>query len=333
MSKEYRGVLSDKKVLFLISGVVAIGTSYLSVGQLSLLSNVDNNVLLIVSSVILFFLISIFGLLFEVLITQSDNVKSIKDNHKEIKSLNKSQQPNTDLADILLKLSKQSDTILEATGRAPIYQFLRDFNVGDSSIEFQSETLSISSYIVFWEKLNDLQKHRVAERKVGLVAKITHSGPIDVWAGDSALALLKLQKEFIENGGKVIRVLIDLESRNGDISKYNNVYEKMKKDGIDVFYLPLDETDDFVHRYDFLVIDIMDCGLSTYVVRWESDTAFRQIVRSKISCYSREESGDIREKVELKKIAECLKNVNYRKDTPLNLKNEASEELLSLLKK
>lgn len=316
--------------IFIFSLLIAYEFFKFSMNQLNPEStNIGDNFFIAVGSLILFFLTNITALLYKLSIRQSKNKNMVEKNHEAITSMSEFKKPNTQLMDILTRLLDQSDSILEATGRAPIDQFLKDFNVGERSIEFKSEALSLSSYIVFWRKLVELQRERSASgKKKGVVAKITHSGPIDVWTeGESATRLFSLQREFIEYGGKVIRVLIDHGSQSSNVDTYSEVYEKMKHEGIDVLYLPLNKND-FSQQHDFLVIDLESF---VYVVRWTSDRSGRHIAESRITRYSKDDSS-ISEKIELERIAECLVNIEYKDGTPVNLTTKVKKELIDILK-
>ena len=280
----------------------------------------SKDIIMIVSSVMLSFFLLTLVALAKITYVQSLNRKLVIENHEEIVRINKLQKYNAELLNILVNLSEKGD-ILNATGRASISKFLNEFDVRDNSIEFRSEGLALSSYRVFWKELVDLQE---SQKKKKLIARITHSNPIDVWdkAGDEDYIY---QKEFIDNGGIVIRVLIDFHCRPDELKAYLRVFKEMKSKGIHPIYLPLNGKGDRP-KYDFVVVDTVDFS---YIVKWFSDIGGRQIASSAISRHP--SKSRVQEKEKLKIISDKIRKREFDDAVPDILKEKVPEDILKIL--
>lgn len=250
------------------------------------------------------------------------NYKALKNlainNHSILEDLHRCQKYNSELIEILNRLSKERD-ILGDTGKEAIGKFLEELEVIDDSVGFKSETLAISTYKVFWQKLVQLQ----ADSKQKFIAKITHSNPIDIWANALDEAFLP-QVDFIQGGGTVIRVLIDYDCDSSDREDYVKAFDKMTSKGIKTIYLPMYKKG-LCPPYDFVMVDTGDW---TYVVRWTSGNKGRNIVSSTISRYS--DKAKLHEIDELKVIADRVRNARYDDSMPDRVKKKP-EDILEIL--
>lgn len=311
-------------VIYSLSVAVSIGIAYLGVYIIAP-ENIDayikeKDILVIILSVVLSFFLIILTALAKVSYVQSRNRELVMENHVEIKGINERQKYNTELMSILVKLSEQSD-ILEATGKESISKFLSEFYVDNDSIEFKSEALAISSYKVFWEKLVELQE---GQKRTNLIARITHSNPIEVWDNATDEDYMP-QEEFIKNKGIVIRVLIDYQCKLEDRDIYARVFQNMKSRGIYPIYLPMHEKGTRP-KHDFVSVDT---GAWVYVVEWRSDPGGRTIASSVISRYSGQ--SKIPERNKLKVIANSIRKREFNEGTPEILMEEVPENILHIL--
>lgn len=109
----------------------------------------------------------------------------------------------------------------------------RAVKVQESQFVVDHETLAILSYDTFWKLLVEQSE---ARRK--LTVHTIHSCALDVWVEHPlTTSLLNRQREFCQNGGKIVRILCD---RNAVPSEQvRSAAKSMVEAGIDVVYYNL----------------------------------------------------------------------------------------------
>lgn len=182
------------------------------------------------------------------------------------------------------KVNEVNNRLASLNGMAKVfgskvyYNYLRNFRLVDNGFAVEGEQFALSSYAEFWRQLNEEQNIRNALKKPCLIARITHSNEIQIWDPNmepkaykqAKLSLYNSQKEFVKNGGIIVRVLIGREKAPN--ANYKSIIEKMSEIGIEVKYF--DETVYNVPDYDFLYLADEGIVLKWYAALGQNLTGF-----------------------------------------------------------
>lgn len=127
--------------------------------------------------------------------------------------------------------------------------------VNEERLIVDHSVLAISSYLTFWKLLVDIQSNK----KNKLTVLTTHSCDIEIWA-DYPLTrqLLQKQKEFVELGGTVERILCG----KGDTpnQKIFDASSQMKNAGVHVFYYNLLSNNVTTHTFAWDFAHVVETG-------------------------------------------------------------------------
>ncbi|MCX6316144.1 MAG: hypothetical protein NTW29_02560 [Bacteroidetes bacterium] len=165
------------------------------------------------------------------------------------------------------------------------------FVVQAKGFEIEDEYFSLFSYIDFWNylvseqlKLKEIAKNKDIELSENcIIARVVHSNSIHIWTNEDnkykffTNKLLLLQKEFIENGGIVVRIFLGSEDK-ADIH-YTKAMENMKDIGVETKYLKKTEFNTL--RYDFLLLHD-----EQLIYSWHSDVNGKSLDKTKIEDFN-----------------------------------------------
>jgi hypothetical protein len=126
---------------------------------------------------------------------------------------------------------------------------------------------ALRSYEKLWRFIVAEQKRIGNDSDKCLIARITHTNDVNLWIPEKEMrsrVLLRYQREFIEAGGKIVRILIGSAKTIDDpeAEVYRQAKKLMEEQGIEVKYIPKMGED---YSYDFLWI-----ANKGYVVKWYS---------------------------------------------------------------
>jgi hypothetical protein len=137
--------------------------------------------------------------------------------------------------------------------------------INEEGFSVHNHSFAVSSYLDFWKALVDEQKNR--PKGSGLTALVMHSCSIKIWLGRPFDNVLSLQRDFIEAGGSISRILCGKD--NVPDKDYLDVARAMEKIGIEVTYYDIESGGSaYRHNFasDFLVIRELERA-----VIWRSD--------------------------------------------------------------
>jgi len=160
--------------------------------------------------------------------------------------------------EVLHKLTKNTSAV-GRIGLKAVEKFFEEFEVSSRGFKASSEYLALKVYQEFCGEIRDEQVARSKAGKPGLVMRISHSGPIGIWREKEAIEILNLQRQFVESGGKVVRILID--HTNGVINQeqeYAKAIKSMEDNKINAYYLRLtdsSEESEIFAESDFITVD------------------------------------------------------------------------------
>jgi len=149
-------------------------------------------------------------------------------------------------------------------------KYFDNFRARDENFIIQGEYQCLIQYIVFWEYIVEEQKMIKLNKnnKKPILVRIVHSNSIDIWTNEDnqyrvfTIELLKLQKQFSDNGGKIVRILLGPEEK--PTTKYTETIKLMEQYGIEAKYLPISEYSN--KRFDYALL--YDERL---ILKWFSD--------------------------------------------------------------
>ncbi len=191
----------------------------------------------------------------------------------------KSNINNTIFGIIKKQDEKIKDLILHYTRAHPfvgrfyskiMLNYHENFSISNNGFHIKDEYLSLSSYVAFWNYMVLAQKERNDVGEKCLIARIVHSNSVHIWTNEHSKykeftnKLLKLQNEFIESNGKVVRIFIGPDQEpNAD---YQIALNKMAENKIEGKYIKQSE----YHKlpYDFLLLHD-----EKFVLKWNSDAS------------------------------------------------------------
>ncbi len=144
------------------------------------------------------------------------------------------------------------------------------FSVMNNGFHIIDEYLSLSAFVELWKYMVLAQKERHNVGEKCLIVRIIHSNSIHIWTNEHSKykeftnRLLKLQKEFTESGGVIVRVFIGSGSEPDE--DYKLALHRMKENNIEGKYIKQSE----YHKlsYDFLLLNDEE-----FVLKWYSDAA------------------------------------------------------------
>ncbi|WP_430409077.1 hypothetical protein [Kordia sp.] len=125
---------------------------------------------------------------------------------------------------------KKDKTIVYDTLSTTFQRHFYKLNILDKSVFIiKGEKQAMEAYLTFWKKMlkEQIKRNEVNNRKKNkpLIARITHSNNVKIWQENEnpfAEDLLKIQKRFVESGGRLIRFFIT-NSDNIDETKKQKI--------------------------------------------------------------------------------------------------------------
>jgi len=250
---------SPKLIIFILSVLITIGVEsmleYLvedilathGLSNLTVPIAVSIGLLVNIALLLNFDLLAKVPKLFEI---QNQLEKEIESNNALLLAF---QKEETELKDTYLEI-KQRNVFLRDFAVKLISSYLHGFRNVDNGIELSGEYWALKTYVEFWNQLILLQKERNQNNGKNVIVRCTHSNDIRIWIEydrayqDFSYDLYRNQREFIKEGGQIIRVFI------GEDDKPNNDYEKvmrkMEKIKIETKYLSQKEA--IERSFDFL---------------------------------------------------------------------------------
>ncbi|MTB52784.1 hypothetical protein [Lewinella sp. W8] len=199
---------------------------------------------------------------------QANNIKdriSISQINSNLKSLN--EYINDDRRNELTKSS-----LLELTS-----QYFKRLEIQNDSFLIQGEQTILNAYSLFWENMIIEQKRRKKLKKDPLIARITHSNSLRVWSDngpDQTKDLYKLQKEFIDYGGRVIRFIGISKANLTPDENTKHVLSKMDAHDICAYYVPA--------KKDYLEYDYLYLYDEKLILRWYTTSGGTHIARMEV---------------------------------------------------
>jgi len=156
---------------------------------------------------------------------------------------------------------------IKAVGSDILDGYLESIKKTEHGFAVDGSFWALKSYEKLWRFLVAEQKKIGSDPDKCLIARITHTNDINLWIPEKEMrsrALLRYQKEFIEAGGKVVRILIGSakDIRDLEAEGYRHAKRLMEESGIEVKYIPKMGED---YSYDFLWVSNRG-----YVVKWYS---------------------------------------------------------------
>lgn len=169
----------------------------------------------------------------------------------------------------LLNYIKNSSIFLTKFYLKVLEEYLKDFRIIQNGFYIGNEFLSLMFYVSFWEFLLGVQIENSKDKNMKpLIIRAVHSTNINVWVGDSekykeySYALFKYQREFIERGGKIVRIFLGREINPN--STYMKAMDIMQKNLVEVKYVSVNPS--LILNFDYLMIYEERVSL-----RWYSD--------------------------------------------------------------
>lgn len=219
---------------------------------------------------------------------------AVKDTNRETRSLEmeirESMKVGRDLVRILsrdaegimrtrLSLSERGRTVHQMGSRT-LDDVLRQFDVTRHGYMVHGKHLSLLAYIQFWHEMlhvqREINKVATADDATRLVARATHSNEIELWIPEhnqAAQELLSIQKQFVEAGGVIVRLLLSNSQKPTELSE--KVRAKMDSYGIEARHLfyphPLE--------YDFIWVSNLDLDV---VLTWHPGADGRGLSRCEV---------------------------------------------------
>ncbi|MEZ4941273.1 MAG: hypothetical protein R3D58_10405 [Saprospiraceae bacterium] len=159
-------------------------------------------------------------------------------------------------------------------------KYHEEFSIESNGFVITNEYLSLIIYIQFWEYLVAQQKKiPYNSSNSPIIARVVHSNTIHIWTNkhdkykEFTNKLLRLQKEFVDAGGIIVRILI---GKTFEPDKaYKNVIALMRQYRIDIKYLQQSEYNKL--DYDFVLL--MDENM---VLKWFSDASGNTLYKTVI---------------------------------------------------
>jgi hypothetical protein len=139
------------------------------------------------------------------------------------------------------------NNVVKQSGHVCLDDYESRFEPNEHGYDVRGEEWSLGAYQRVWEQLVEEQRARNEQKQDGIVVRVTHSNDIAIW-GIKAEQLLGLQKDFIDYGGVIVRLLMYQGEEASEA--YLNVQERMKAKGIEARLCRLLPTDDV--NFDFL---------------------------------------------------------------------------------
>jgi hypothetical protein len=151
------------------------------------------------------------------------------------------------------------------------------FDRDETGFKVVGQEWSLEAYEVIWRHLVQTQKELCTKKsKHFIICRITHSTDITIWStkkelSATAMSLLQLQKDFVEFGGKIIRVIIHPNEKPSE--DYLQVEGDMRKANIITRLVPVISNAEY--NYDFLWASTNESALDCHgdhniqvIVKW-----------------------------------------------------------------
>lgn len=208
-----------------------------------------------------------FGLIIDIYITSKNHPENTEKLNKIEESLNSTDKFISKLIANRNKVTEieshlfSRKEILKDVGFKIWNDYLNSFEITESGIYLPGEELALNTSIRIWRFLSIKQSQ---DKNHPIIARITHSNDVSVWLPEEnsiSNELYIYQKNFIENGGKIIRILIGHPKQPDE--RYNKVMNNMKEIGIDVRYFSVEEVGE--KEFDFLYLHD-----ESFVLKWYS---------------------------------------------------------------
>jgi hypothetical protein len=171
------------------------------------------------------------------------------------------------------------NSVVRTSGQNCYLDYSSKFEPHDHGFDVRGEEWSLSAYQRVWEQLVEDQKLRHDQKRSQIVVRATHSNDIAIW-GDKAEQLLNLQKDFIDHGGVVVRLLIHQDETG--LEQYENIQKRMSDRQVEARLCRLMRTDEV--SYDFLwACDNEKDGDMHCVVKWYPGAGGLRLAACKIT--------------------------------------------------
>jgi len=169
---------------------------------------------------------------------------------------------------------RHCDDFVEKCGRIAMDGFLNEFKVLNNSVSFVGERYSLQVFEEFWAYVSE--RKRISN--IPMRAFVVHAVSARIWEGDYARRLIDHQKDFIDAGGSVYRVFIEIPSNDVDSRIYDRAISSMNEAGIHccllrLEHMPPEIADEEYGGYrEFVIFD----GLPLILI-WRIDRYGRRI--------------------------------------------------------
>lgn len=200
-------------------------------------------------------------------------------NEKIIKQL---KDEENKIRDIFIHLSSKK-ILFKEFGSSLINDYLSGFVLTKKGVVLRGEYWALKTYLKFWEFLCQEQRKRFEDNNLkGMIARVTHSNDINIWhEGNSpykqfSVSLYLVQKEFIDLGGIIVRMLIGPHKEPDDA--YKKVIQKMEEIGIEVKYFSVSEVEE--SDADFLSLEDEEIAL-----KWHSGQQGKRLASCEVENY------------------------------------------------
>lgn len=166
----------------------------------------------------------------------------------------------------MVKLSAMQDNPAHEALNRTLLSYLDSVEITDESLFVQGEGLSRELYSRFWDNLLQVQKKIKNGDRISVFT--THSTLVSLWESEEFIPLVHKQKEFIREGGRIFRILIDQDESTHNDECYKRVLRNMRSAGVEAFYLkvPVDVSEKY---QDFLLV-CLDHG--EFIINWYTDS-------------------------------------------------------------
>lgn len=178
-----------------------------------------------------------------------------------------------------LSLSERG-TAVHRMGSRTLNDVLGLFDVTRRGYIVHGEQLSLLAYVQFWREMlhtqHEINKVSTDPDATRLIARATHSNEIELWIPEhnqAAQELLSLQKQFLEAGGRIVRLLLSHTQTPTELSE--RVRAKMETYGIEARHLYYPHP----FEYDFIWVSTLEADI---VLTWYSGANGKGLSRCEV---------------------------------------------------
>jgi hypothetical protein len=186
--------------------------------------------------------------------THGDQIdKRLAQLEESIGSLQASTQSlqNSVIEEVRAGIGKMKRPVKKATAKI-IEDFEQTVSLSNTGVRIDGCEWALRAYQTVWEHLVEEQRRLNSAGKEPIIARITHSNEISVWFRDSdsvIRSLYVLQKNFVEYGGVIYRILI--KNGTGNTESYEEVKKQMENAGVHVYII---DQENYSAAFDFLLV-------------------------------------------------------------------------------